>query len=147
MLLKRFRIGVYDYVSIAKEFMELDDIESISEPLTHKKIVNMVSQSNEMKIEEDIQAELETEKITFKDAFETAYTLPLVVFDVLIEDSIGLITKPVLSASTTGAVQSRGLGYYIPSPVFCGTPGDPSSGKQPIMIHYRRRIPMLYYGY
>ncbi|RNA01151.1 hypothetical protein BpHYR1_002814 [Brachionus plicatilis] len=62
-------------------------------------------------------------------------------------NSIGLITKPVLSASTTGAVQSRGLGYYIPLPVFCGTPGDPSSGKQPIVIDYRRRIPMLYYGY
>ncbi|RNA23779.1 hypothetical protein BpHYR1_043513 [Brachionus plicatilis] len=31
----------------------------------------MVFQSNEIKIEEDIQAEVETEKITFKDAFES----------------------------------------------------------------------------
>ncbi|RNA16571.1 hypothetical protein BpHYR1_035522 [Brachionus plicatilis] len=72
-LLKRLRGGVYDYtcISTAKELIELDDIESISKPLTDKEIVNMVSQSSEIKIEEDIQAEVETEKITFKDPFES----------------------------------------------------------------------------
>ncbi|RNA34139.1 Tigger transposable element-derived [Brachionus plicatilis] len=63
------RSGYYDYICSAKEFIESDESESTSELLSDDDIVRIVRSASDV-IEEEIQVELEAEKIPFDKAFE-----------------------------------------------------------------------------